>query len=126
MQNKNNFKTVATWEQLNDIDKAFLQEWLIDRTISYAEQNETEDRTWALEWYNANGVALESGKVYEIGFDGRSVDAWWEYRESDEELLEMINEADNYYGSGTFDSVEDFKQFGEYVQTQDYLGVFTA
>ena len=123
---QNTFKTVDSWEQLQDIDKAFLQEWLIDRTISYAEQNEAEDRAWALEWYNANGVALESGVVYEIGFDGRSVDSWWEYRESDEELLEMLNEADETYGEGTFDSVEDFKQWGEYLQTHDYLGVFCA
>ena len=123
---QNNFKTVATWEQLNNIDKAFLQEWLIDRTISYAEQNAETDRAWALEWYNANGVALESGKVYEIGFDGRSVSSWWEYRDSDEELLEMLNEADETYGGGTFDSVEHFKQLGEYIQTHDYLGVFTA
>ena len=123
---QNTFKTVSSWEQLRDIDKTFLQEWLIDRTISYAEQNETEDRAWALEWYNVIGVALESGKVYVIGFDGRSVDGWWEYKGSDEELLEAINEADNYYGGGTFDSVEDFKQFGEYIQTEDYMGVFTA
>lgn len=119
------FTKVEKWEDLNGLDRSFLQEWLIDRMISYKEQTE-EDKEWALEWYNANEVALEAGKVYEIGFDGRQVDGWWEYKGTDEELLAEINEADDYFGGGTFESVEDFKQLAEYIQTQDYMGVFVA
>ena len=123
MRNKN-FKKAETWDDLAQGDKYFLQEWLIDRDD--AGLTVEEDRAWALEFYNANGVTLESGKIYALGFDGRSVEGWWECTESDEEILARINEADEYYGSGIFETLDDFRQLGEYIQVDDYLGVIAT
>lgn len=119
---QNNFKTVNTWDELSESDKHFLEEWIIYRHTSSADVTDAH-RQEALEHYNAVGVAIEGGKVYELGFDGGTLMDWWEYRDSDEELLKEVNEADEYYGHGVFDSVEELKLLGEYMQTGDYMGV---
>ena len=124
MQNAN-FKTVNTWAELSDLDKAFLEQWIIYRHNLSADVTDVHYAE-ALEHYNEVGVSIQSGKTYEIGFDGGSVESWWEYDGTDEELLHTLNEADELFGGGVFDSVEHFKQLGEYIQTADYLGVFTA
>lgn len=122
---QNNFKTVNTWDALSELDKHFLEEWLIYRHTSSADVTEAHYAN-ALEHYNSNGVALQSGTVYEIGFDCGYVEGWHAYTESDAELLQEINDADADFGGGTFNSVAEFKSLGEYIQTHDYMGVFTA
>ena len=124
MQNTN-FKTVNTWQELSELDKAFLETWLIYRH-NLSEHVTQQHYADALEHYNENGVSIQSGKTYEIGFDGGYVESWWENTDTDEELLQTLNEADENFGGGVFDSIEDFKSLGEYIQTSDYLGVFTA
>ena len=120
-----NFKTVNTWEELSDLDKAFLETWLIYRH-NLSENVTQQHYADALEHYNEVGVSIHSGKTYEIGFDGGYVESWWECTDSDEELLQTLNDADENFGGGVFDSIEEFKQLGEYIQTSDYLGVFVA
>lgn len=119
---QNNFKTVNTWAELTDSDKHFLEEWVIYRHTSSADVTDAH-RAEALEHYNNVGVAIEGGKVYELGFDGGVLQDWWEYKDGDEELLREVNEADEYFGGGVFDSVEELKSLGEYIQTHDYMGV---
>ena len=119
------FKTVNTWAELSNLDKAFLEEWLIFRHNLSGDVTEAHYAD-ALEHYNEVGVSIQSGKTYEIGFDGGYVESWWQYDGTDEELLEELNEADENFGGGVFDSIEEFKQLGEYIQTSDYLGVFVA
>lgn len=119
---KDNFKTVNTWAELTEGDRLFLEEWIIYRHISGAAVTDAH-RQEALEHYNAVGVAIEGGKVYELGFDGGTLESWWEYTDGDEQLLQEVNAADEYYGHGVFDSVEELKDMCEYFQTADYMGV---
>lgn len=121
MQNTN-FKTVNTWDALSEGEQLFLEEWIIYRHTLSAHVTDRH-RQDALEHYNAVGVAIEGGKVYELGFDGGVLQEWWEYRDSDEALLQEVNDADEYYGHGVFDSIEELKDLCEYFQTSDYMGV---